>query len=111
VDVRLIKQAVLNLMLNATQAMAEGGELLLRLGTDTGRAVLEVIDTGPGILPDVRKRIFDAYYSSRPGGSGLGLPTTRKILHQHGGDIQVDSQPGKGTRFIVTLPLSQEPPT
>jgi len=107
VDVGLIKQAILNLMINAAQAMGEGGELLLRLSSDQERAVLEVIDTGLGIEPKLRERIFDAYYSTRPGGSGLGLPTTRRIIRQHDGEIRVDSELGKGTRFVVSLPLSQ----
>ncbi len=106
-DVALIKQAVLNLMINAVQAMSEGGDLLLRLSSDDRRAVLEVIDTGPGIPPELCKRIFDAYYSTRPGGSGLGLPTTRQIILRHDGEITVDGQPGKGTRFVVSLPLAQ----
>jgi len=107
VDVGLIKQAILNLMINATQAMTEGGELLLRLGSAGDQAVLEVIDTGPGMPPEVRGRIFEAYYSTRPGGSGLGLPVTRRIVRQHDGQIQMDSEVGKGTRFVVTLPLGK----
>jgi signal transduction histidine kinase len=107
IDVGLIKQALLNLLINAVQAMNEGGELLVRLGKAGDRAVLEVIDTGPGIAPEARPRIFDAYFSTRPGGTGLGLPTTRRIIRQHDGDIQVDSEVGKGTRFIVTLPLPE----
>lgn len=107
-DVALIKQALLNLMINATQAMEAGGELLLRLSADGGQAALEVIDTGAGVDPDLRERIFEAYYSTRPGGSGLGLPTTRRIVRRHGGDILVDGEPGKGTRFVVSLPLAPE---
>ena len=107
VDPAMIKQAVLNLMINASQAMTEGGELMLRLGRQGRDAVLEVIDTGPGIDAEVRKRIFDPYYSNRPGGSGLGLPTTQRIVRQHDGDIQVDGDPGQGTRFVVTLPLAK----
>lgn len=109
VDVPLLKQAMLNLMINAVQAMAEGGELLLRLSGTARQAQIEVIDTGPGIDPAAMGRIFDAYYSTRPGGTGLGLPTTRRIVHMHGGDIRLDSEQGKGTRFVVTLPLPHEP--
>lgn len=104
VDVDLLKQAVLNLMINAAQAMPEGGELILRLGTGPGQARLEVIDTGPGIGPESLGRIFDAYFTTRPGGSGLGLPMTRRIVRQHDGDIRVDSAPGKGTSFTIRLP-------
>jgi len=108
VDPALIKQAILNLMINATQAMTDGGELLLRLSADRPQATLEVIDTGPGMDEQARRRVFDAYYTTRPGGSGLGLPTTRRIIRRHDGDIRVDTEPGKGTRFVVTLPLARE---
>jgi signal transduction histidine kinase len=106
-DVTLTKQAVLNLMLNAVQAMPQGGELLLRLTQAAQEAVLEVIDTGPGMAPEVKRRIFEAYFTTRPGGTGLGLPTTRRIVQRHSGDIRVDSEPGKGTRFVVSLPLAR----
>lgn len=106
VDEGLLKQAILNLMINATQAMSEGGELLLRLNGQRDRAWLEVIDTGPGVAPEARGRMFEAYYSTRPGGSGLGLPLTRRIIRLHEGEISVDGEPGKGTRFTVALPLA-----
>jgi signal transduction histidine kinase len=108
VDVNLLKQALLNLMINAVQAMGDGGELLVRLTSQRGRAVMEVIDTGPGIPPEVLPRVFDAYYSTKPGGSGLGLPTTNRIVREHGGEIVVESEVGKGTRFVLKLPLAQE---
>jgi signal transduction histidine kinase len=121
VDVPLFKQAVLNLLINAVQAVSDGesrqgqpdpnwsrgGELILRLTTSLSKAVLEVIDTGPGIPQDVLPRIFDAYYSTRPGGTGLGLPTTRRIIRQHQGDLVAESEVGKGTRFRITLPMTR----
>lgn len=106
IDAALIKQAILNLIINATQAMGDGGELLLRLTADAGRAVLEVIDTGPGIKPELRQKIFEPYYSTTKGGTGLGLPTARRIIRRHDGDIRCDSEPGKGTRFVITLPTA-----
>ncbi len=108
VDPVQFKQAVLNLMLNADQAMSDGGELLLKLRSGDGRAVLEVIDTGPGMPPEVQGKVFDAYYSTRPGGSGLGLPTTQRIIRQHEGRIVVDSEPGRGTRFAIELPTASQ---
>ena len=105
IDAGLIKQAILNLIINATQAMNEGGELLLRLSADDARAELEVIDTGPGIKPELRRKIFEPYYSTTKGGTGLGLPTARRIIRRHDGDIGLDSEPGKGTRFVITIPL------
>ena len=105
VDPKLIKQAVLNLMLNACQAMPGGGELMLavsRNGTDD--ALIDVIDTGPGVPPDVAERIFTAYYSTKKGGTGLGLPMSKRIAQEHGGDLSVRSEPGKGTCFDVIYP-------
>lgn len=109
-DVGLIKQALLNLMINATQAMAgQGGELLIRLGERDGWIDIEVIDTGPGIEPDRLDRIFDAYWSSKPEGSGLGLPTARRVVREHRGRLSVDSEVGKGTRFVIALPRDDGP--
>ena len=108
IDPVQFKQAVLNLMLNAEQAMSdEGGELLLRLTTTADRATLEVIDNGPGMPPEIQSRVFEAYYSTRAGGSGLGLPTTRRIVQRHDGQITVDSHPERGTRFAIDLPLAK----
>jgi two-component system, NtrC family, sensor histidine kinase HydH len=103
-DEALFKQAVLNLMLNAEHAMTQGGELIMTTRREGRWIVLDVTDTGVGIPENVRSRIFDPFYSTRPGGSGLGLPTTRKIVEAHGGIIEVHSVPGKGSRFSVWLP-------
>ena len=108
VDENLIKQALLNLMINATQAMAEGGELIIRLAEQKGRAIIEVIDTGPGIDPADLERIFQVYYSTKKHGSGLGLPTTRRIVREHEGTIHVQSERGMGTRFVISLPIARE---
>ena len=103
-DVDLFKQALLNLFINARQAMPDGGELILTTRRDGSWVVLDITDTGLGMTDEVRSRIFDAFYSTRPGGSGLGLPTTRKIIEAHGGDIRVESEPGKGSQFTIRLP-------
>jgi len=120
VDANLIKQALLNLLINATQAMTRagadqaapdrGGELLIRVQASRGQAVIEVIDTGPGISPEVVERIWEVYFSTKKGGSGLGLPTTRRIIREHEGTIRVESEIGRGTRFVITLPLAPAPP-
>lgn len=107
VDLDLIKQALLNLLINAVQAMAKGGELLIRLSPQHARAEVEVTDTGPGIPPDELDNIFRAYYSTKKHGTGLGLSTTRRIVREHGGAIRVESEPGRGTRFVMSLPLSE----
>lgn len=103
-DVDLFRQALLNLMINARQAMPEGGELMLRTRSDGPWNVLEVIDTGLGMSEEVRSKVFDAFYSTRPAGTGLGLPTTRKIVEAHGGTISVQSEEGKGSLFTIRLP-------
>jgi two-component system sensor histidine kinase HydH len=103
-DERLLKQAALNLMLNAVQAMPAGGELILAVSDGEDEAVLEVIDTGNGIDPEVISRIFDAYYSTKKSGTGLGLAMTRRIAEEHGGRVSVRSEMGKGSDFALHLP-------
>jgi signal transduction histidine kinase len=106
-DSRLIKQAVLNLMINGLQAMTEvGGELILRLNADREEARIDVIDTGPGIAPDAVAKIFNAYYTTKRGGTGLGLAMTKRIAEEHGGRLTVASEPGKGSDFAITLPIA-----
>ncbi len=117
-DVPLLKQAVLNLMLNAAQAMANAPaqaprELILRThaATEPGgeRVVrLHVIDTGPGISPEVRAKLFTPYFTTKAGGTGLGLPTTRRLIDAHHGRIDVHSEPGRGTDFVITLSRSND---
>jgi signal transduction histidine kinase len=106
VDERLIKQVLLNLMINAVQAMPEaGGEIILSARRDGDRAVIDVVDTGAGIPPDKIGRLFDAYYSTKSGGTGLGLAITRRVIHEHGGQISVTSEVGKGSDFRIELPV------
>jgi signal transduction histidine kinase len=108
VDVTALKQAVLNLMINAVQAMGAhgGGELILSVAPTPGdQAVIDVIDTGPGIPPDALDKIFQAYYSTKRGGTGLGLAMARRIAREHGGDLTVCSEVGKGTDFTLRLPV------
>lgn len=105
IDRELLKQAVLNLLTNAKQAMPRGGELMVRTWFPGDRVRLEVIDTGIGIPPDVMSRIWEVYFSTKETGSGLGLPTVRRILMEHGGDVAVSSDPGRGTCFTCSLPL------
>ncbi len=108
-DVDLFKQALLNLMLNAEQAMPGGGELTLQAATQGDQVCLNLIDTGQGMTPDVLARIFRPFYSTKVGGNGLGLPTVRKIVEAHGGRIDVQSEVGKGTKFTIHLPALPEP--
>ena len=105
VDPGKLKQVILNLFINARQSMGSGGELIVRTDRQNKDAVIQISDTGSGIARDKLDNIFDAYYSTRPDGSGLGLPTAKKIVEVHNGTIAVASEPGKGTSFTVTLPL------
>ena len=108
-DPKLIKQTVLNLMLNAVQAMGEkGGELILGASRHDGEALIDVIDTGPGISPEAIEQIFQAYYSTRRGGTGLGLAMSKRIIQEHGGKITVTSELGKGTDFTIHLPVNRD---
>lgn len=104
----LLKQALLNLCLNAQQAMAEGGELILTTRACQDHVILEVTDTGKGIAPSELDKVFEPFFSTRKGGSGLGLPTCRRIIEAHGGSIRVHSQVGVGTRFVLNFPLSAD---
>ena len=105
VDPKLIKQAVLNLMLNALQAMPEGGDLILSASKEDGSALIDIIDTGRGIPPEAVDKIFQAYYTSKKGGTGLGLAMTQRIVKEHGGRLNVKSEIGKGSDFTLRLPL------
>jgi signal transduction histidine kinase len=106
VDEGLFKQALLNLMINAVQAMRDsGGELMLRVELAGDRVQVQVIDTGPGIARAKQEEIFHPYVSSRQGGTGLGLPTARRIVEEHGGTLTLQSEAGKGTEFVIELPV------
>lgn len=106
VDARLIKQAVLNLLINGLQAMGDaGGELIMQLGVQGRSAVIDIIDTGPGIEPDKASKIFQAYYTTKKGGTGIGLAMAKRIAEEHDGKITVRSEVGKGSDFAITLPL------
>ncbi len=97
--------AMLNLLLNAEQAMPNGGQLVIRTSVTGDGVRLDLIDTGCGIDAHTLEHVFDAFYSTKSGGSGLGLPTARKIIESHGGQISVQSEPGRGTQFTIRLPV------
>jgi signal transduction histidine kinase len=105
-DPNYFKQAILNLILNAHQAMPEGGDLIIRTHISKDCAFLDISDTGVGIPKESLERIFEAYYTTKKGGTGLGLPTTRRIIEEHHGHISVTSEPSKGTNFRIELPLA-----
>ncbi len=99
-----LRQVLLNLCLNGLQAMPEGGRLTIRGRPQDNVVVFEVEDTGAGIPENLRERIFDLHFTTRPDGSGLGLAICKRFIEQSGGAISFESRPGKGTTFRVTLP-------
>jgi signal transduction histidine kinase len=107
-DPHQIKQAALNLVRNAMQAMPGGGRLTISTDVVAGGAVtLAVDDTGPGIPGELRCQIFEPFFTSKPGGTGLGLPLATHIVRDHDGEIDFGPAPGGGTRFTITLPPSR----
>jgi two-component system sensor histidine kinase FlrB len=108
-DRHRLEQVLLNLALNAFRFMPGGGLVRIAGGRRDRRAWVEVADTGPGIAPDTLASIFEPGFSTRPGSPGLGLAVCRTIVEQHGGTIDVCSQPGRGARFIFEIPLVSEP--
>lgn len=102
-----IQQVFMNLLVNACQAIDEKGEVRLRGRHAENALIIEVSDTGAGIPPDVLPRIFEPYFSTKSAadGTGLGLPITRRIIENHGGTLEVHSEVGVGTTFVITLPL------
>jgi len=108
VDRDALKQALLNVLLNAEEAMPEGGDLIVSIARDKGFVRVDVTDTGGGITPEVLEHMFDAYYSTKRNGSGLGLPTSKRIMEEHGGRMNVESEPGKGTRVSIFVPIADK---
>lgn len=108
-DPERMRQVFLNILLNAVQAMPSGGSVEVRVrraaSPDEERAVVEIEDSGPGIPPERMHDLFDPFYSTKPGGTGLGLPISHRIVTDHGGTIRVASPPGSGAVFIVSLPM------
>jgi two-component system, NtrC family, sensor kinase len=103
-----INQVFLNLLLNAVQALDEGGTITVRSGAEEGRVWVEIADDGRGMTPEVRKRIFEPFFTTRAAGrgTGLGLSLAYDIVKRHQGSMEVHSEPGRGSRFRVWLPTS-----
>ena len=103
-DSALFRQVLLNLALNAQQAMPRGGIIEMQTRFRDGRVELDIIDNGCGMNEQTLSRIFDAFYSTKPSGSGLGLATVKRIVEAHEGRMSVESAPSRGTRFTISLP-------
>jgi signal transduction histidine kinase len=114
-DPNQLKQVVLNLIRNGAESIGGPGKIVLRVVTDraslggrpTNVAVIEVEDNGKGISPEVQKRLFDPFYTTKPAGTGLGLSIAARIIEQHGGALRYKTEVGGGTIFGIVLPLEQ----
>lgn len=100
-----LQAALMNLVKNALEALEEGGQLFVRTYSTRHGVALELIDTGPGMEDSTVLHMFEPFYSTKSGGSGLGLPTARKIIEAHGGNITVQSERGRGTKFVLGFPV------
>jgi two-component system, NtrC family, nitrogen regulation sensor histidine kinase NtrY len=107
-DAELLHRAISNLVLNAMDAMPQGGTLMLRTRDYGGHVVIEVVDTGAGLTPEECERIFTPYYTSKEHGTGLGLAIVQSVVSDHGGRIHAQSSPGRGTTFVIELPRNAE---
>ena len=109
-DREAFHSALLNLLINAKQAMADGGELVIRTVPSQEGVVIDLIDTGPGMDAETLTHAFDAFFTTKAGGTGLGLPTARKIIEAHGGSISIQSELGRGTQITIKLPIPKQIP-
>lgn len=100
-----IQASLVNLVKNALEAMEDGGQLVVRTYTTPRGVALELIDNGCGMDDGTAIHMFEPFYSTKNGGSGLGLPTARKIIQAHGGRISVQSEVGRGTKFVLEFPM------
>lgn len=107
-DPDLLHRALSNLVLNAMDAMPNGGTLTLRSRREGGKGIIEVADTGSGLTREECERIFTPYYTSKQHGTGLGLAIVQSVVSDHGGRISVQSEPGRGTTFVIELPDNLE---
>jgi signal transduction histidine kinase len=106
-DGEKLRQVVLNLVVNALEAMKDGGILTARVASEGNAIVITLEDTGPGIDPAVRAQVFDPFFTTKEAGTGLGLSIVRKIVDQHGGDVRLESAVGKGTTVRVWIPTGR----
>ena len=107
IDREMFRGALWNLVINAEQAMPDGGQLVIATRATTSGVAIELIDTGCGMDESIRPHIFDTFYSTKRTGTGLGLPMTRRVIEASGGHIILESELGRGTRFTIELPTPQ----
>ena len=104
-----LKHAILNLVLNALQSTPAGSSISIESRGEADRLEIAVRDSGEGIAPDLLGRVFDAFFTTREGGTGLGLPIARRIVEGHGGRLRVESRPGEGTTATLSLGARPDP--
>jgi signal transduction histidine kinase len=104
-DADQMRTVFLNLLLNAAQASGASGRITVTIGTDDLAATVAVADDGPGIPAEVRPKVFEPFFTTKHRGTGLGLPTAKRVVERHRGTIDVDCPPGGGTIVTVTLPM------
>ncbi len=109
-DAAQIKQVLVNLIKNAMQAMTRGGTLTVKTGSGGDSVWISVSDTGRGIPPDQINHIFEPFYTTKKKGTGLGLMIVQRIVRQHGGHIELESNVGQGTTFRIRLPSQERKP-
>ncbi len=106
-DREKLKQVTINIVVNAIEAMKNGGVLTARVRPDGERVMMHIEDTGPGIEPELLTSVFDPFFTTKEAGTGLGLSIVRKIVDQHGGDVEIESERGKGARVTVAIPIGR----
>jgi signal transduction histidine kinase len=105
-DLDLLKQAMLNVVVNAIEAMPDGGRLRFESAVRGDDAEIRIIDTGCGIRPELKEKVFGLYFTTKQTGSGIGLAMTFRIVQLHDGTIDFTSEPGKGTTFVIRIPTA-----
>jgi signal transduction histidine kinase len=106
-DSAKLKQVLINLVVNALEAMKDGGTLTVTVRTEGKHVYTEIADTGPGIDPSILGSVFDPFFTTKEAGTGLGLSIVRKIVDQHAGDVRIVSRPGEGTKVQLWIPMGR----
>jgi hypothetical protein len=105
-DPTQMKQVFLNILMNAVESMPNGGDLTVKITTVNKSIKIDIIDTGKGMTKEALKNIFEPFFTTKPYGTGVGMAVSLKIIEDHGGNINVESEWGKGTTMSLTLPIS-----
>ena len=106
-DPHALRQVLINLVINAQQAMGRGGTITINIGQSDGFGTISVADTGPGIPPEMRDQLFKPFATSKKEGSGIGLALVKRFVDNFGGSVTVESEPGQGAIFHLKLPLAK----